>query len=440
MNELVPHEDPDSHFLPAPVRPASSVEDLLRLAVERGATVETIERLMAVRRELNAEQSRNAFFAALSAFQAECPAIRKTKLVMNKDGRTVRYAYAPLESIVEQTKAILKKHGFSYTLDSAMEADAVIAVCLVHHIGGHSERFTFRAPTATDAFMSAPQKVGAAMTFASRYVYRNAFGIMTGDDDTDAAKDEEAESPKTPQPPQERPTPWRKAHSVPQSPPTPPSASQTASRPASVAPAEVKAARAALEAHLVKCKSRLIALMAQQGQAADDYAKVAKLILPPAETLADANVQHLFPSVDWTKTVEQNEAAIVADKDRHLKALEAFMSGEAVPEVAHEAEEPPIVISQKPDLAGCQQTQGVVENVSVREGEGKNGKPPWRRVGICLEGVWYSTFHRNLGDTAYALKGKEVIAWFNAAKLGNDLIWVEPIEQLLGPEFEEVTP
>ena len=34
--------------------------------------------------------------------------------------------------------------------------------------------------------MSAQQKVGAALTFAKRYAFCNAFGIMTGDEDNDA--------------------------------------------------------------------------------------------------------------------------------------------------------------------------------------------------------------------------------------------------------------
>ena len=33
--------------------------------------------------------------------------------------------------------------------------------------------------------MSAPQVVAAAITFGTRYAFKNAFGIMTGDDDND---------------------------------------------------------------------------------------------------------------------------------------------------------------------------------------------------------------------------------------------------------------
>ncbi len=76
-----------------------SAEALLTKAVSAGASVDTLERLLVMRRELRAEAARDAFFVALKAFQAACPAIHKTKKVLNRDG-SVRYAYAPLEDIV----------------------------------------------------------------------------------------------------------------------------------------------------------------------------------------------------------------------------------------------------------------------------------------------------------------------------------------------------
>ena len=39
------------------------------------------------------------------------------------------------------------------------------------------------------AMMNAPQQTAATMTYAKRYAFCNAFGIMTGDEDTDAVID-----------------------------------------------------------------------------------------------------------------------------------------------------------------------------------------------------------------------------------------------------------
>jgi hypothetical protein len=160
-------------------------ESILRYAVDKGASVETIERLMAVRRELQGERAKGAFDEALAAFQAECPVIEKRKSVMNKDGRSVRYKYAPLDDIVAQVKGLLQRHGFSYTLNAEVDKNCVKAICKITHREGHSQESSFQVPIDPTAFMSEAQKFAASLTFAKRYAFCNSFGILTGDEDTD---------------------------------------------------------------------------------------------------------------------------------------------------------------------------------------------------------------------------------------------------------------
>jgi hypothetical protein len=52
---------------------------LLTQAVQQGVPAETMERLLAMRADLQAEQARVEFSRALSAFQADIPAIQKSK-------------------------------------------------------------------------------------------------------------------------------------------------------------------------------------------------------------------------------------------------------------------------------------------------------------------------------------------------------------------------
>ena len=65
--------------------------------------------------------------------------------------------------------------------------DGVKVVCIVKHSAGHSESTSIQVPFGTKTnVMSAPQVVASSITFASRYAFKNAFGIMTGDEDNDA--------------------------------------------------------------------------------------------------------------------------------------------------------------------------------------------------------------------------------------------------------------
>jgi len=162
-------------------------ESILRFAIEKGANVETIERLLAVRRELKAEQSKELFDKALADFQAECPVIVKQKCVADTIG-SLLYKYSPLEDIVAQCKPHLQKQGFSFTLDTdlASEQGWVIAICKVTHHGGHCEYSKVKFPLgAGTRAMSTTQIYAAALTFASRRAFCNAFGIVVAGEDSD---------------------------------------------------------------------------------------------------------------------------------------------------------------------------------------------------------------------------------------------------------------
>ncbi len=171
-------------------------ENLLTLAIKKGADIETIERLLAMRKELKAEWAREQYFKALAAFQLDCPVVFKRKPVKNKEGKLL-YKYAPLEDIVKTVKPFLQKHGFSYTIKGDQTDKEIKAECHIYHIDGHSEISTFTVPIdpGTNA-MSAIQRRGSSNTYAKKYAFCNGFGIMTADEDTDG-NDKGAATEKT---------------------------------------------------------------------------------------------------------------------------------------------------------------------------------------------------------------------------------------------------
>ena len=74
-----------------PVR--HDAEALIAKAIEKNVSVETMERLLAMRRELKTEYAKEQFDNAMAKFQAKCPTIRKTKEVKTRAG-VVAYRYA----------------------------------------------------------------------------------------------------------------------------------------------------------------------------------------------------------------------------------------------------------------------------------------------------------------------------------------------------------
>lgn len=165
-------------------------EALIAKGIEHGISVEGLERLLAMRERLKAEQSRSAYVRAIAEFQGSCPIIVKDQVVRDKYGKE-RYRYAPLDSIIKQVGPMLRGNGLTYRMDTRIEQDtALVATCFITHMEGHAESSEFRVPIDRDSYMSEPQKFGAASTYAKRYAFCNALGILTGDQDTDAHKDD----------------------------------------------------------------------------------------------------------------------------------------------------------------------------------------------------------------------------------------------------------
>src|SRR5215469_12765256 len=163
-----------------------TVESLIAKAVEHGISVEGLEKLLGMHERMKAAAAREAFFEALSAFQADCPVIRKDKQALNRDG-TVRYRYAALEDIMQAIVPFLRRHGLSVRFDSAFEASppAQLVTCIVNHRDGHSERSEFRAPLDGAPGMSSMQVAASALTYGRRYALPNALGIVVGGEDDD---------------------------------------------------------------------------------------------------------------------------------------------------------------------------------------------------------------------------------------------------------------
>ena len=162
------------------------VSQFISQAIEQKLPVEAMERLFNLYKEVKQEKAKEAFVLALAKFQEECPVIKKTKKVLNKDGKTIRYQYAPIDSVIEQIKKPLADNGLSYNWDSVREEKHIKVVCKLTHIQGHTETSTFDIPIVESQYMTSPQSYATAQSYAKRYTLLNVLGIATADEDNDA--------------------------------------------------------------------------------------------------------------------------------------------------------------------------------------------------------------------------------------------------------------
>ncbi len=167
-----------------------NIEALISQAISKKASVSALKEMLAMRKELKAEWAKEEFNKAMAGFQSECPIIAKTKGVKTKSGQ-VAYKYAPIEVLDSDTKSLREKYGFSYKTDQITFTEnndrQVKAVVTVTHKAGHSEKTEMTVPLGNKTdIMSNSQVTAAAYTFAKRYAFKNAFGIVEADEDDEA--------------------------------------------------------------------------------------------------------------------------------------------------------------------------------------------------------------------------------------------------------------
>lgn len=166
---------------------------LLQLAVQQNLDIDKLEKLMALQERWQAQQSRKEFLIAISAFQAQCPALEKTKKVAF--GNT-RYSYAPLGEIAATIKDVMSKNGLSHRWEIEDSTDKITVTCIISHKDGHSEKTTMSAAKDASGGKNEIQQRGSSITYLQRYTLIAALGISTADEDNDGNKETPPVYPK----------------------------------------------------------------------------------------------------------------------------------------------------------------------------------------------------------------------------------------------------
>lgn len=164
----------------------ASIQSLLELAIEKGAGVEALERLVALQERMEAREAAKEFARALSAFRANCPTIYKDKkiTVTRRDGGSYSFMTAPLDRIAAVIDAPLAAEGLSYNWDRKMEGSLLVSVCTLRHLNGHTATSAFPCPTSSNnPGMSDQQKFAGAATFADRKSLAAVLGIVTAEEE-----------------------------------------------------------------------------------------------------------------------------------------------------------------------------------------------------------------------------------------------------------------
>lgn len=175
------------------IHPVATQQDqymgLIQMAVEKGADINQLEKLMDLQDRFEAKNAKKSFFNALSIFQSMTVTIKKTGLASfptKNNGRT-EYTYAKLEDIARVIRPSLKEAGLSYRYEQSSDNNLMTVVCIVTQKEGHQERTSMSAFADQSGSKNQIQQIASTISYLRRYTLTGALGITVGDDDDDGA-------------------------------------------------------------------------------------------------------------------------------------------------------------------------------------------------------------------------------------------------------------
>lgn len=156
--------------------PATTPMTMLEKAVSSGASLEMVEKLMALQERWEANQARKAFDEAIAAAKAEIkPVVRNSK--GHNDKR-----YADFAAIANAIDPVISKHGLSYRFRT-QQTDRIAVTCVLSHKSGHYEETTLAGPADASGSKNAIQAIGSTLTYLQRYSLVQALGLAASNDD-----------------------------------------------------------------------------------------------------------------------------------------------------------------------------------------------------------------------------------------------------------------
>jgi hypothetical protein len=163
---------------------ANSPMGMMLAAIQQGATLEQVEKMMDLQERWERTEAKKAYDAAFANFKAEAVRIIKGRKVT--DGPLKNKSYAELHDVVDAVTPALSKHGLSSSWKLTRdEKDWMEVTCYLRHVGGHEESVSMGGPPDAGGAKNAIQARASTKTYLERYTLKGITGLSEQDDDDD---------------------------------------------------------------------------------------------------------------------------------------------------------------------------------------------------------------------------------------------------------------
>jgi len=151
---------------------------LLAMAVEQGADLDKLEKLMDLQERWEQTEAKKAYTKAMSSFRRDCPTIEKTRTAYSS-------TYAGLAETIEQIKDLLADNGLSHSWRTDQGESGITVTCCITHEQGHQECTSMTAPADNSGKKNPIQAIASTITYLERYTLFAILGLASKDQDDD---------------------------------------------------------------------------------------------------------------------------------------------------------------------------------------------------------------------------------------------------------------
>jgi ERF superfamily len=166
---------------------------LMQALADPNIPADKLEVIVKMRREVLADQAREAFMEHFAAFSRDLPQVERDGTVeLVKDGNVLgRYAFTTIENMDTVLRPRLAEHGFAISFSSVDNKDSVTITGTLSGWGWErSSTYTF--PPDTGPGRNALQARGSTRRYAKRYIVDDLCNVVRKGKDDDAKGAREA--------------------------------------------------------------------------------------------------------------------------------------------------------------------------------------------------------------------------------------------------------
>lgn len=186
MSDIIEMEQGKAAVAPQQGPAANSPMGMMLAAMQQGATLEQVEKMMDLQQRWEEREAEKAFNDALAAFKAEAVEVIKRREVdfSSQKGRT-HYKHAELSDVVEAVGPALSKHGFSWSWKTSQEGASIRVTCILKHRQGHSDSVSLEAGADQSGNKNSIQAIASTVTYLQRHTLKAITGVSEKGDDDD---------------------------------------------------------------------------------------------------------------------------------------------------------------------------------------------------------------------------------------------------------------